>query len=158
MEDLVTIFVYCFWIAAFCAVVYTAIDTPLRPVQNWSASWRDSFGYAFRHYGLALIVALALFISPLLDFLLGRFGRLDPSAFVEVKLVWHLIASGILAFIAVRVHYWAALDVFDRDHAPPYAPNRQIELWAGVIGIGVVFVIFVISLALTLLLSICPEW
>ena len=157
MEDIVTIFVYSFWIAAACALIYTAIDTPIRPVQNWLTSWRDSFGYAYRHHRLTLWIALVYLISPCLDFIFGRHNRMEPNTFVEMKMAWQLIAAGILAFMAVRIHYWAALDVFDRDHAPPYEPVHGREFWAALIGSSVVVVIFVISLGLTLALAFCPQ-
>jgi hypothetical protein len=35
---------------------------------------------------------------------------------------WQLLAAGILAAIAVRIHYWAGQDVIERDHTP-FEPN-----------------------------------
>jgi len=117
MQDIVTIFVYTFWIGVFCAVVYTAIDTPLRFVQNWIASWRDSFIYAYRFYGVTLCIAAVFSTFPWLRFLIVRHWGALGTALLIVSGAWRPIAGGIRAIIALRIHDWAALDVIDRDHA-----------------------------------------
>ena len=144
MQDIVTIFVYTFWIGVFCAVVYTAIDTPLRPVQNWIASWRDSFVYAYRFYWVALFIAAVFLTFPWLKFLVVRHWSALGTALLIVTAAWRPVAGGIRALIALRIHDWAALDVIDRDHAR-YQPNRRREIWSAAIGAGVV----VVTLALT---------
>ena len=155
MQDIVTIFQYTFWIAVFCSVIYTAIDTPLRPVQNLIASWRDSFIYAFRHYRVALCITLVYLLGPCLDFFLGLYGGMNRARLIELAAVWQMFAAGILAVIAVRVHFWAGLDVFEREHAR-YEPNRRREIWAAAIGIGVVFITLTAAVALGAFLRIVP--
>jgi hypothetical protein len=155
MQDLVTIFQYTFWIAVFCAVIYTAIDTPLRPVQNWVGSWRDSFIYAFRYYRVALCIAPVYFIFPCLKFFIIRHWGELGTTLLWVAGVWQVIAGGVLAVIALRIHHWAGLEDFDRDHAR-YEPNRRRELWAAAIGIGVVVVMLTTSIVSLKLVRLIP--
>jgi len=156
MEDIVTILVYSFWIGAICAMIYTAIDTPLRPVQNWSASWRDCFIYAFRHYWIALCVALVFLVAPSLDFFLSRFGGVGRNTLILVAVAWQLLAAGILAAIAVRIHYWAGQDVIERDHTP-FEPNWRREIRAAAIGVGVLLVMLGSVVVLAVFLHLFPK-
>ena len=155
MQDIVTIFVYTFWIGVFCAVVYTAIDTPLRPVQNWIASWRDSFIYAYRFYGVTLCIAAVFVTLPWAQVpyraSLGRArdGALDPDRGVAP------IAGGIRAIIALRIHDWAALDVIERDHAR-YQRNWRREIWSAAIGAGVVLAMLAVTAASSKLVPLLP--
>jgi hypothetical protein len=156
MQDLVTIFQYTFWIAVFCAVIYTAIDTPLRPVQNWVGSWRDSFTYAFRHYRVALCIAPVYFIFPCLKFFIIRHWGELGTTLLWVAGVWQVIAGGVLAVIALRIHHWAGLEDFDRDRAR-YEPNRRREIWAAAIGIGVVVFMLTTTVASVKLVHHLPK-
>ena len=155
MQDIVTIFVYTFWIGVVCAVVYTAIDTPLRPVQNWIASWRDSFIYAYRFYGVTLCIAAVFLTFPWLRFLIVRHWGALGTALLIVSGAWRPIAGGIRAIIALRIHDWAALDVIDRDHAR-YQPNWRREIWSAAIGAGVVLAMLAVTAASSKLVPLLP--
>lgn len=160
MINVVDLAVYAFWIGLACAVVYTAIDSPMRPVQNWLSSWQDSFGYPLRFWIVSLVVLLIFAAAPSLDFLMRRQLRLDTSTIKTLTTTWQVISGGLLAVIAVRVHQWAALHPFDRDRGPfRYAANRRRELWAAAIGAAVVLIMFGLVGGLTALVIKLPrEW
>ena len=69
--------VYAFWIGLICAVIYTAIDSPIRPVQNWLSGWKDGFGFPLRFWVVTFVIAIIFAASaPSEDFQIGVDERL----------------------------------------------------------------------------------
>lgn len=162
MIDIVDIFVYSFWIGLLCAVIYTAIDSPIRPVQNWVSGWQDAFRFPLRFWIVTFLIALIISASLGLEILLAnqiRFGSAQVKVFL---LAWQVISGGLLAFIAVRVHQWAALHPFDRNRDRGrfrYVASRRREFWAMAIGAAVVLITFGLGEGVTaLVLKLPKEW
>ena len=162
MIDIVDVFVYTFWIGLLCALIYTALDSPIRPVQNWVSGWQDAFRFPLRFWIVTFLIALIIASSLGLEFLLAhqiRFGSAQVRAFLVTGQV---VSGGLLAFIAVRVHQWAALHPFDRNRDRGrfrYVANRRGELWAMAIGAAVVLITFGLGEGMTaLVLKLPKEW
>jgi len=93
MIDIVDIFVYSFWIGLLCAVIYTAIDSPIRPVQNWVSGWQDAFRFPLRFWIVTFLIALIISASLGLEILLAnqiRFGSAQVKVFL---LPWQVSAA-----------------------------------------------------------------
>jgi len=58
-------------------VIYTAIDSPIRPVQNWLSGWKDGFGFPLRFWVVTFVIAIIFAASaPSEDFQIGVDERL----------------------------------------------------------------------------------
>jgi hypothetical protein len=156
MANLVDLLVPPFWIGAICTVGYTAIDSPLRPVQSWVSGWRDGFSYAKRHYWVALFILLVFFASPALDFLFGRYLRVPGWMLMTAAFSWQAIGAGILAFFAYRIHQFAVQVCHPGDQLP-YTPNRKRELWAFALGVGIFLTLLGVNFGLGYLASMAPR-
>jgi fumarate reductase subunit D len=162
MINIVDVFVYAFWIGLICGVVYTAIDSPIRPVQNWLSGWGDGFGFPLRFWVVTFIIALIFAATVSLEFLLKNQLRLDSTKVKALTVAWQVISGGLLAFIAVRIHQWAKLHRFDhnRDRGRfRYVANRRREFWAMAIGAAVVLIMFGLGEGMIALIMKLPkEW
>ncbi len=162
MINVVDFVVYAFWIALVAGVIYTAIESPIRPLQNWLASWRDGFGYPLRFWIVALVILLIFAAGQGLEFLLKRQLRLDSALVKTLTVSWQVVSGGLLAFIAVRVHQWAALHPFDlnRDRGRfRYVRNLRRELWATAIGAAVVLIMFGLDTGMiAIVIKLPKEW
>ncbi len=162
MVNVVDFVVYAFWIALVAGVIYTAMESPIRPLRNWLSSWRDSFGYPLRFWVVALVILLIFVAGQGLDFLLKRQLRLDSTTVKTLTVSWQVVSGGLLAFIAVRIHQWAALHSFDRARDRGvfrYARNFRRELWAMAIGAAVVLIMFGLDTGMVALVIKLPkEW
>ena len=160
MIDLVDVFVYAFWIGLICAVIYTAIDSPIRPVQNWLSGWKDGFGFPLRFWVVTFVIAIIFAASASLDFLLKNQLRLDSTKVKTLTVAWQVISGGLLAFIAVRIHQWARLHPFDRSRDRGrfrYVANRRREFWAMAIGAAVVLIMFGLGEGMVALVMKLPK-
>ena len=162
MFDIVDIVVYAFWIGLICAVIYTAMDSPIRPLQNWLSGWRDAFGFPLRFWILTFLIALIFAVTVSLDFLLKDRLRLDSTKIKMITVAWQVISAGLLAFMAVRIHQWAKLHPFDRNRDRGrfrYVASRLREFWAMAIGAAVVLIMFGLDTGMVALIIKLPrEW
>jgi hypothetical protein len=162
MIDIVDVFVYAFWIGLICAVIYTAMDSPIRPLQNWLSGWGDAFGFPLRFWILTFLITLIFAASLSLEFLLKNQLWLGSSKVRTLTVAWQAISGGLLAFIAVRIHQWAKLHPFDRNRDRGrfrYLANLRREFWAMAIGAAVVLIMFGLGEGLTaLVLKLPKEW
>jgi len=162
MIDIVDVIVYAFWIGLICAVIYTAMDSPIRPLQNWLSGWRDAFGFPLRFWILTFLIALIFAASLSLELVLKSQLWLSSAKVKALTVAWQVISGGLLAFIAVRVHQWAKLHPFDRNRDRGrfrYLANLRREFWAMAIGAAVVLIMFGLGEGLTALaLKLPKEW
>jgi len=156
MANLVDIIVPALWVGGICSVFYTAIDSPLRPLQSWVLSWRNAFAYPTKHYFVALFILTIFLVSPTLDFVFGKYLRVPGWILLSAAWSWQALAAGLLGFIAVRVHYEALEDdpVVKRK---PYAANRRREWWAFAIGVGGSLALLGANFGLAFLASPLPK-
>lgn len=156
MANLVDLMVPPFWVGVICSVFYTAIDSPLRPVQSWILSWRNAFSYPIKHYFVGLLILLIFLMSPTLDFLFGKYLRLPAWMLLSVAWGWQALAAGMLGFLAVRLHFEALEDdpVVKR---AAYAANRRREWWAFAIAVGAFLALLGANFGLAFLASLLPR-
>jgi hypothetical protein len=156
MANLVDLFVPPFWVGVICTVFYTAIDSPLRPVQSYFLSWKNAFSYMGRHYVVGLVLLLVFLVSPTLDFVFGKYLRLPGWQLMVAAWAWQALAAGILGFLAVRLHYYAFQDDPFAKRSP-YVSDRRREWWAFGIGLVAFLLLLGANFGFAFLASLAPK-
>jgi hypothetical protein len=171
MPNLVDLLLPPFWVGVACAVVYTAIDSPVRPVQSIVKSWNNAFAYVLEHYAVALVALSIFLVMPLLNFFvsgyLAQFSAFDrelllgPSDWqlMVLGVGWQALAAGLLGFVALRLHFDAsAIDDLYAE-PPPDVFNRRCAVWAFGAGVGVYLALIVADYGFNQFVELLPmDW
>ena len=151
MEAFLDLLTLALWLAAAFCVIYTALGSPIRPVQSLAKGWQGAFRLLSCDPRTAFLLLGLFCVAPVLEFLFARVLPLSPPILFAAGFAWQAITAGAIAFIAVRLHQSVLAGTITRSE-----PSRRRLIWATIYGVAVFLMLLLCNFGFALLTSFLP--
>ena len=152
MEAFLDLLTLPLWLGAAFCVIYTALESPLEPVQSLFKGWKGAFQLiSFDRRTVFLLFGLFC-VAPVLEFLFIRVLPLRPPILLGAGFTWQAITAGAIAFIAVGLHQSVLAGTIRQ-----FEPTRRRFIWATIYGVAVFLALLLCNFGFALLSSLLPR-
>jgi hypothetical protein len=152
MEAFLDLLTIPLWLGAAFGVIYTALESPIEPVQSLFKSWKGAFQLLSCDLKTVMLLFGLFCVAPLLEFLFIRVLPLRPPILLAAGLTWQAITAGAIAFIAVGLHQSVLAGTIRR-----VEPTRQRLIWATIYGVAVFLTLLLCNFGFALLSRLLPR-